>query len=160
MRTMNEQLFRKKSIDRVSSPEQLDAYIRVANPGIWIVLAAIIVLLAGACVWGILGHLDTTVNAVAVSENDIVTIYVKEADASSVQPGMPIRIADTSWTATDIAPAPIAVDGSFSEYTLHVGDLQLGEWVYAVQTDAKLPQGVYSVQIVVESVTPMSFVVN
>ena len=31
---MNEQLFRKKSIDRVSSPEQLDAYLRVANPGV------------------------------------------------------------------------------------------------------------------------------
>ena len=30
---MNEQLFRKKSIDRVSSPEQLNEYIRVANPG-------------------------------------------------------------------------------------------------------------------------------
>lgn len=157
---MNEQLFRKKSIDRVSSPEQLDAYIRVANPGVWMVLIAIALLLAGACVWGVLGHLDTTVNAVAVSENGTVTVYVKEAEASSVQKGMPVRIGDTDWTVTDIPAAPVAVDGSFSDYTLHVGNFQAGEWVYAVQTDARLPQGVFSTQIVVERVAPMSFVLN
>ena len=157
---MNEQLFRKKSIDRVSSPEQLDAYIRVANPGVWMVLIAIALLLVGACAWGVLGHLDTTVPAVAVSENGTVTVYVKEADAPSVQKGMSVRIKDTAWTVTDIAAVPVAADGRFSDYTLHVGNFQTGEWVYTVQTDAQLPQGVYSAQIVVERVAPMSFVVN
>ena len=42
---MNEQLFRKKSVERVSSPEQLNDYIRVANPSLWLVLGAVIVLL-------------------------------------------------------------------------------------------------------------------
>lgn len=42
---MNEQLFRKKSIERVNSPEQLNEHIRVANPGVWLVLAAVIALL-------------------------------------------------------------------------------------------------------------------
>ena len=157
---MNEQLFRKKSIDRVSSPEQLDAYLRVANPGVWMVLIAITLLLAGACIWGILGHLDTTVPAVAVSENGTVTVYVKEADAPSVQEGMPLRIGDAEWMVTSVSSVPVAVDGGFSDYMLHVGDLQVGEWVYAVQTDAQLPQGIYSVEIVSESVAPMSFVVN
>lgn len=157
---MNEQLFRKKSIDRVSSPEQLDAYIRVANPGVWMVLIAIVILLTGACVWGVLGHLDTTVPAAAVCENGTVTVYVKEADASFVQAGMPLRIGDAEWMVTSISSVPVAVDGSFPEYMLHVGDFQVGEWVYAVQTDAQIPQGVYSVQIVLESAAPMSFLVN
>ena len=56
---MSDQIFRKKSLDRISSPEQLNDYIRVANPGIWMILAAVIILLAGVCVWGIFGHLDT-----------------------------------------------------------------------------------------------------
>lgn len=30
---MSDQIFRKKSLDRISSPEQLNDYIRVANPG-------------------------------------------------------------------------------------------------------------------------------
>ena len=84
---MNEQLFRKKSIERVSSPEQLNEYIRVSNPGIWMVLAAIIVLLVGAIVWGVVGTLDTTLSTVAIAENGEVTIYVKEEDVASIESG-------------------------------------------------------------------------
>ncbi|MFR8314114.1 MAG: hypothetical protein ACLVBP_18195 [Ruminococcus sp.] len=61
---MSDQIFRKKSLDRISSPEQLNDYIRVANPGIWMILAAVIILLAGVCVWGIFGHLDTKTETV------------------------------------------------------------------------------------------------
>lgn len=61
---MSSDLFRKKSIERVSSPEQLNDYVKVSSPGIWAVLAAVLILLAGAFVWGILGRLETTVPAV------------------------------------------------------------------------------------------------
>ena len=57
MKYNEKQIFRKSSIDRVSSPEQLNDYIRISNPSVWMVLAAVIVLLAGVCVWGIFGHL-------------------------------------------------------------------------------------------------------
>ena len=40
-------LFRQKSIDRVSSPEQLNDYIRVTTPSVWLALIAIILLLTG-----------------------------------------------------------------------------------------------------------------
>lgn len=157
---MNEQLFRKKSMERVSSPEELDAYIRVANPAIWVVLAAIVVLLAGVCVWGVLGHLDTTLTAAAVCDGETTIVYVKEENIAAMEQGMSVKIGEESWVVTHIAVQPVAVDESFSEYTLHVGGLQLGEWVYALQTDAKLAEGVYSAKIVVESVSPMSFVMN
>ena len=42
---MEEQIFRKKSLDRLSSPEQLNDYLHVTSPGIWIVLGAVIFLL-------------------------------------------------------------------------------------------------------------------
>lgn len=45
-------IFRKTSIDRISSPERLNDYIKVSNPGVWIVLAAVAVLLAAALIWG------------------------------------------------------------------------------------------------------------
>ena len=66
---MNDQLFRKKSVERVSSPEQLNDYIRVANPSVWMILAAIMILLAGVIVWGCIGHLDTTLSTAVVCEN-------------------------------------------------------------------------------------------
>ena len=54
---MNNGIFRQKNIDKVSSPEKLDDYIRVTTPSVWITLAAIVLLLIGALVWGTFGEL-------------------------------------------------------------------------------------------------------
>ena len=51
-------LFRSKSIQRVSSPEQLNDYIRVTTPSVWIVLIALVVLLAGMLIWSVLGRIE------------------------------------------------------------------------------------------------------
>lgn len=51
-------LFRSKSIQRVSSPEQLNDYIRVTTPSVWIVLIALVVLLAGMLAWSVLGRIE------------------------------------------------------------------------------------------------------
>jgi hypothetical protein len=61
-------LFRKKSMDRVSSPEQLNDYIRVTTPSVWVVLAALIILLLGILAWSVLG----TVTAVAADGTEQV----------------------------------------------------------------------------------------
>ena len=53
---MENSIFRKKSIERFSSPEQLNDYIRVSNPGVWLTLSAIIILLVGAGVWVCVGY--------------------------------------------------------------------------------------------------------
>ena len=44
---MEESLFRKNSVEHISSPEQLNDYLRVTSPAIWVVLIAVIILLAG-----------------------------------------------------------------------------------------------------------------
>ena len=51
-------LFREKSMQKVASPEQLDDYIRVASPGVWLCLIAIILVLLGFAAWGTLGSVD------------------------------------------------------------------------------------------------------
>ena len=50
-------IFRKKSIDKVSSPEKLDDYIKVTTPSVWITLVAILILVVGAVMWGIFGRI-------------------------------------------------------------------------------------------------------
>ena len=157
---MNEQLFRKKSVDRVSSPEQLNEYIKVSNPGIWMILAAIVILLVGAIVWGVLGTLDTTLSTVAVAENGELTVYVKEADIDSIEEGMTVRIGNKEGTITEISTTPTTVDGTFSDYALHVGNLVNGEWVFAIRVSGEFTDGVHNADIVVESVSPMSFILN
>lgn len=157
---MNGQLFRKKSLDRVSSPEQLNDYIRVSNPGIWLILSAIVILLIGVCVWGVMGHLDTTIDTVAISYDGVMNVYIKEEDYDLVKAGMNVSINDKDYTLSAISGEPIALDSEFSEYALRIGALQMGEWVYTAEVNGIFDDGVYSAKIVTESVSPISFVIN
>ena len=50
-------IFREKSLERISEPEQLHDYIRMTSPSVWLILLAVIVLLAGVMVWGVFGKL-------------------------------------------------------------------------------------------------------
>lgn len=157
---MNEQLFRKKSIEKVSSPEELNEYIRVTNPGVWMVLTAIVILLIGVCFWGFMGHLDTTITTVAVVENSEITVYVKEADIKSVKAGMKVVVDGKEYEITDISAQPVSVGDNFSEYTLHLGNLQNGEWVYPIDVSGEVDDGIHSASIVIESISPISFIIN
>lgn len=157
---MDGNLFRKKSMDRVTSPEQLTDYIKVSNPGVWMLLAAIIIFLVGICVWGAFGKLETKLPVAAVSENGATVCYVKEADIATVEKGMTVRCGDKEYTIADIGAAPIAVTADIGEYALHVGNIQSGEWVYIVSFDTELPDGVYRAEIIKNSVSPLSFVFN
>lgn len=157
---MNNQLFRKKSMEKISSPEQLDTYIRVSTPGMWMLLTAIVVLLVGVCVWGVMGHLDTTLSTVAVAQDNRLTAYVKEEDIQDVEAGMEVMIDSNSFTVVSVSGEPVAVDASFSEYACHVGGLQAGQWVYALTLDGEAADGVYAAEIVTDSVLPISFVIN
>ena len=51
-------IFRQKSIKRVTSPEELNDYIRVTSPSVWFVLAALVLLLVGMLAWSILGNVQ------------------------------------------------------------------------------------------------------
>ena len=58
---MENKLFRKTALDRISSPEQLNEYMKVAGPGVWCILAGLGVTFAAFIVWGFLGVIPETV---------------------------------------------------------------------------------------------------
>lgn len=58
---MENRVFRKVSLDRLSSPEQLDQVMQVTNPKGWLALSALGALLAMAIGWGIFGNLSEKV---------------------------------------------------------------------------------------------------
>ena len=59
---MNEKknIFRQKSLEKVSSPEQMNDYIKTAGPSVWLVLAAIIIMLTGFIIWSVFGTATLT----------------------------------------------------------------------------------------------------
>ena len=55
---MKENLFRKESLDKINSPDQLNDYIRCVQPSVWVILGAIIILLIGFFIWALAGSID------------------------------------------------------------------------------------------------------
>ncbi|MBQ0072550.1 MAG: hypothetical protein KBS81_11975 [Spirochaetales bacterium] len=48
---MDKKLYRKESIEKISSPDELNDYLKVASPRVWLVLAALGTILIGGVVW-------------------------------------------------------------------------------------------------------------
>lgn len=63
---METSIFRKASLERLSSPEQLDTIMRVTGPKRWLALAGVFLILGGVVIWGYAGTIDTKVNGSGV----------------------------------------------------------------------------------------------
>lgn len=159
---MKSQLFREKSLERVSSPEQLNDYIRVTNPSVWIALFSVVFLLIGICVWGVFGRMDTVLTVGAVTEGERTVCYVKETDIGSVSSDLNVLINGETYGISEIALQPVQMDENFPDYLTHLGGMAQGQWAYAVVLDGTAGEdgGIYEARIVIESVAPMSFVLN
>lgn len=139
---MSEEIFRKKSLDKVKSPENLDDYIQVSNPGVWLLLISVILLLAGACVWGIFGHIDSTVETSVRVENGTIVCYVADEDISSVQEGMTVKLS------------------GFEAVIMEIGQKEDMGYVCVLESAQTIPNGFYEGKIATKSIKPLSFVLN
>lgn len=139
---MSEEIFRKKSLDKIKSPENLDEYIRVSNPGVWILLISIVLLLIGACVWGLFGHIDSTVDVDVYAEGDSVVCFIGEDDISKIHVGTIIRFADIEGTVAAI------------------GENNGHYYSCEVSVDVPVKAGSYDGKAVTERVKPMSLIFN
>lgn len=157
---MNE-IFRKESMDRVNSPEQLNDYIRVATPSVWMVLAAIIVLLVGVCVWGIFWHLDTRLDTFGVCRDGKLTCYLTEADISQMAENAFVSVDGSEYPVTEVSAFSIAFSEAENAQLLPEGTFPADARIYVITAYApQLQDGSYSLSLIVRRETPMSFVVD
>lgn len=156
---MKQDLFRKESLDQLSSPDQLTDYIRVSTPATWVLLTAIILLLAGTCVWGVFGRLDTRVQGAAVSDGSVLEACFPEADIDRLSEGMTVTVNGRGHAVTGIRRTPVQLSAD-QELLLHLGGFENGDWVCTVLLDGSEPDGYYTAEAVIESIAPGSFVFN
>ncbi len=158
---MNKNLFRKSSIDRVNSPEQLNEYIRVANPGVWIVLAAVVALLIGVVVWSIFGTIETTVETCASVNGDTVVCYVSADDISKLKEETPVTVEGCEGSVKSIPETPMQIGDSFGDYALYLTGFAKGDFCYAVELELTgVKDGVYPAVITTDSVNPIYFIIH
>jgi len=48
---MKSDLFRKEAVEKITSPEDLNSYVKVLNPRIWLILVGIVIAIAGLIVF-------------------------------------------------------------------------------------------------------------
>ena len=60
----------------------------------------------------------------------------------------------------DVGETPEKVTEDMDEYARHLGNFQVGEWVYKCSLNKNVKEGTYSANVVIESIAPMTFITN
>ena len=88
---------------RISSPGQLDDYLHVTNLKIWLLLIAVILLIAGLLVWSASVTVESYATGSAQVENGQATVKFDNAEkASKVQVGMEVDIGGNHAQITTV----------------------------------------------------------
>lgn len=158
---LDRKLFRKSSIDKVSSPEQLNEYIKVASPGVWIVLSAMLILLSGLLVWSIFGTIDSYAPGVIVQKDGTAVCYVKSDRTGTLHAGMRVQAEESDGEIKAVSVVPVKLDETTDPYLLYIGGFQNGDFCYIAELEIEgMADGIYPAKITTDSVRPISFIVQ
>ena len=70
------ELYREKSLNRMNQPEDLNDYIRVTTPSVWVVLIAVALVLAAILGWMIFGTVEEHNDDGSVTETHPITYVI------------------------------------------------------------------------------------
>ena len=141
----NNNIFRQQALDKASSPDELNKYIRSVSPKLWFLLTAIIVLLVGAIVWSCIGYVETKGEVVAVVESSSYSITLTSDDARRMKDSSFVRINNTDYPISELITS-----------TSNNTDIY-----YTVKGDSYgITDGVYEAYIVFNKLHPMQFILN
>ena len=156
---MEEKIFRQKSIDRVSSPEDLNHYIKSTSPSLWFVLAAIIVLLTGAIIWACVGSINSGGSCGCEVKNGEFKCYVDETTYAKAKDSPSIIIEDEEITTFSVSDSTNKYESN-QEYLLHLSNISSGEWFYVLSGKTSVKDGQYKAFFVGEKISPITFIFN
>jgi hypothetical protein len=165
---MAESIFRKESMEQISSPEQLNDYIRVSNPGIWIVLAAIIVFLGAGAFWAASAAIPTTVSTQALVESPGRYVCYLPLD-TGVKAGMNVQVAGAEGRVSMVGETPLSyaeaagtLPNDYTAYALGITDWNIRVEIL-LATDLPMADSAGTlrpVSIITDIVRPLSFLFN
>lgn len=150
---MNDSLFRKKSLDRISSPDQLNDYIKVSNPSVWLIIGALLILATSFSVWAFNGNITSEVPCTGVFQSSLsspdavnsVVCYVDANYASKIAEGMPTRIYDRAKPMSAYIEGKVAKVSSVPVRQADILDAYSSEFVADSILEAE-----YGVQVLIK----------
>ena len=153
-----ESVFREKSLKRVSSPEELDHYLKVTNPSFWLFLAAVIALLLGVIVWGATGKIEGYVNAGCVLKDGSYECVISEDDYSRITSSTVLKIEDEEFSFSAEGMEYVAA-AEEDAYMIKLGQIS-SDNVFRFTGKADLANGYYAGKVITESISPISFILD
>lgn len=161
-------IFREKSLERISSPEQLNEYIKVSSPGVWFAMLAVAVFLIGAVIWAVIGRVDVYVPAVAEANDGVTTLYVpcNELDQSVIDDAIDFQTDAGRFVlkgnSGNAEPTEITAEmlDSIDPIVVYTGQFREGDWLYILDGTSNMEDGVVSCQVVSEEHAPIDFIIN
>ena len=159
-------IFNKKAAERLRSPDDLDKFVRVTNPSVWVVLAACVALLAGLLAWGVFGAVTTNVTSMGVVIDGQAMCFLSAEDVSKVDVGDAASIDGTSMTVSKVASVPLSRgEANIALSSDYLTDaLVKNDWAYQVTFEGDtsgLVQNVpLSASITVERMAPLSLIMR
>ncbi len=152
-------LFREKSLERIQSPEQLDDYIHVSNPSVWMILGAIVALLVGLFVWAGVGTIEEKSPGALIVRDGVATCYVAQDRSGDVAPGDMVRVdGDAAATVTGVSAQPVSTSLLAQAVGAALGADTFGEaaWAAELAVSTTLADGVYAADVVTASYHPLA----
>lgn len=159
-------IFNERASNKLRSPDDLDKYVQVTNPSVWVILAACIALLAGLLAWGIFGAVTTSVTATGVSIDGHTMCFLSAEDVAKVNVGDAASVDGQSMHVSAVDTVPVsrkeADDLLTSDYL--VSELVKGDWAYQVDFEGDtedLANNVpLTVSITTERVAPITLILG
>lgn len=93
-------LYRKASLERISSPEQLDKTLKITSPMSWLALLGVTIIIVITIIWSVVGTIPETIttNGIIVSPVSTNSIYAEESGivtAVYVKAGEELHLGDS-----------------------------------------------------------------
>ncbi|MBQ9041665.1 MAG: hypothetical protein IJ111_02490 [Eggerthellaceae bacterium] len=80
---------------RIASPEQLNDYLKVTTPKIWLLLLAVALIIVGLLLWSGFTTVESYATGTAIADGGELTVTFDDAaKASKVQAGMEMEVGD------------------------------------------------------------------
>ena len=154
-------LFREKSLEAVESPESLNDYLRVTSPGVWLILAAIVVILLGVIFWSVFGSINTTAHFAVMSSEGKAVCLVPYDQLEKVIKQNTVTVDGQAYTMKlDQKSEAMIITESANPYIRVAGKLNIGDVVVQVPVEGELADGVYTGEVQTEKLKPMSLLLN
>lgn len=91
---------------RLRSPDDMERYLKITNPSVWIVLGACVAVLAGALVWGFFGSVSVRVQTFGVCKDGRTFSFLTTEDAGKVRTGDTAMVAGIKMKVSNVSTIP------------------------------------------------------